>query len=181
MDSFYSHARCAQAAQSTEKVDSVWQKSTESALWSDEARHLPTPRLASLSFILSYPQGSFLFPFKTSQIQVIFKVLQADTAIQQFLFLYLRYFRSSTSRTSPLQFLSADLTISLFLVLDFRYNIPPPNPCTLRGAYGYLPDCANLFERCAPSTCVVKMPANLAGGVHRDKRANQDIRSLQLV
>jgi hypothetical protein len=84
----------------------------------DEARHLPIPRPASRTSMDPYVNilGSFLFPFKRSQ------------------------------HKGHRQILSAGPTISLFLVLDFWYDIPPPHPRTLRRTYSYLPDCANLFE-----------------------------------
>jgi hypothetical protein len=121
MDSFYSCALFSRLSKVQRRlVQFSRAKPTVSALalWSDEARHLPIPRPASRTSMDPYVNilGSFLFPFKRSQ------------------------------HKGHRQILSASPTISLFLVLDFWYDIPPPHPRTLRRTYSYLPDCANLFE-----------------------------------
>jgi len=49
---------------------------------------------------------------------------------------------------------------------------------TLRSFYSQLSHRAGLFKRCTSSKRVVEVPADLAGGVHRDERAHQDVRRL---
>jgi hypothetical protein len=144
MDSFYSRARCPLRLAKVQRRLIQFSRSQQKCTLIRRGTAFADP---SPCFTIVHPVISsrfLLFPFKTSQIQVIFKVLQADTTIQQFLFLYLRYF---VPPPHPCNFYQLDLTFHvLFLVLDFWYNISPPHPRTLRGAYGYLPDCANLFE-----------------------------------
>jgi hypothetical protein len=114
MDSFYSCARCSQAAQSTEKVKEANRKCTlvrRGTAFAD-----PSPCFT----------GTIVHPVIPSRF-LSFPKIQANTRVTD-------------------KFYLPDPTISLFLVLDFRYDIPPPHPRILRGAYGHLPDRANLFE-----------------------------------
>jgi hypothetical protein len=132
-----------------EEDDSVQQRNSQQTMhfWSDQARHLPTRPPAHLRLCLCSSEAVITFFAFSLQDGAPKRgnrrVLQLYTTIQ----------RSSL----------------LFLFLGLRYVIPPRHPRSLRSTYGYLPDCANLFGCCAPSTCIPEMPVNLAGGIHRDK------------
>jgi hypothetical protein len=85
--------------------------------------------------------------------------------------IFTRFLYSSVQDKPNTSYLQSSSTIQQFIFLYLS---------TLRGAYGYLHDCAKLLEWRTHSMCIPQMPANLAGSIHRDKRASYDMRSLLL-
>jgi len=98
----------------------------------------------------------------------------ADTLSLLFPFLPVHISNEGLSSIST----SSNHQILFLLYIHLRHFVPPHHPRTLRSFYSQLSHGAGLFKGCTSSKRVVEVPADLAGGVHRDERAHQDVRRL---